>query len=181
MASKYVNKRNLEVRKLSALYEVEVGEDMNPVIVKFMTENKDSPYYHPEEKYTMHIELVHNRGFYPLNPPNITFLDKIFHPNISTKGSICMTTLTDPSTWTPANTLEAVVISIISLLDDPNPNSALNGEARGDLKDPKYIEKIKNNTKFYKDMEGMPKLKTTPFVPPVIVKKDVASSSKAPE
>ena len=64
---------------------------------------------------------------YPIKPPRITFETPIYHPNISTKGSICLDLLQDK--WSPSLSLSKILLSISSLLDDPNPNDPLNTEA----------------------------------------------------
>lgn len=64
---------------------------------------------------------------YPIKPPRITFDTPIYHPNISTKGSICLDLLQDK--WSPSLSLSKILLSISSLLDDPNPNDPLNTEA----------------------------------------------------
>jgi ubiquitin-conjugating enzyme E2 D/E len=44
---------------------------------------------------------------------------QVFHPNISQDGTICVDIL-GPQ-WTPALTIENLLLSICSLLPDPNP------------------------------------------------------------
>ncbi len=60
---------------------------------------------------------------YPFKPPVIKFLNKMYHPNISTIGAICLDILKDQ--WSPALSIFKVLLSISSLLMDPNPNDPL--------------------------------------------------------
>ena len=62
---------------------------------------------------------------YPVKPPQVTFTTKVFHPNISSvSGEICMDILKAPY-WTEELTLDAVVISVLSLLTDANADDPL--------------------------------------------------------
>jgi ubiquitin-conjugating enzyme E2 D/E len=66
---------------------------------------------------------------YPFEPPKVTFRTPIFHPNVSTNGAICADILKPNGAWSPLMTVESLLVSIQSLLDDPNPSDPLNTEA----------------------------------------------------
>mmetsp|Transcript_33424 Transcript_33424/g.38391 ORF Transcript_33424/g.38391 Transcript_33424/m.38391 type:complete len:98 (-) Transcript_33424:26-319(-) len=63
----------------------------------------------------------------PFLPPKISFLTKIFHPNISEEGEISVDFLSH--NWSPALTMPKVLFSLQSLLSDPNPEDPLNQDA----------------------------------------------------
>ena len=65
---------------------------------------------------------------YPLAPPTIEFVTKIFHPNVHFKtGEICLDIL--KKEWSPAWGIQASCRAILALLSDPDASSPLNCDA----------------------------------------------------
>lgn len=79
---------------------------------------EDSPY-----QGGVFLLSIHFPPDYPFKPPKITFTTKIYHPNINANGAICLDILKNQ--WSPALTVSKVLLSISSLLDDPNPDDPL--------------------------------------------------------
>lgn len=76
---------------------------------------------------------------FPNEPPSITFLNPMMHPNIFRDGKICISSLQVPppgasaqeasANWTPVLGIHGALQSVVSLLSDPNPNDPANAEA----------------------------------------------------
>mmetsp|Transcript_8757 Transcript_8757/g.26034 ORF Transcript_8757/g.26034 Transcript_8757/m.26034 type:complete len:159 (+) Transcript_8757:71-547(+) len=63
---------------------------------------------------------------YPMAPPKVRFLTKMYHPNIDKIGRICLDILKDK--WSPALQIRTVLLSIQALLSAPNPDDPLDNE-----------------------------------------------------
>ena len=79
-------------------------------------------------KYELDIKIgIH----YPMKAPIVRFVGpKIYHPNVNTSGDICLDIL--KTEWAPTLSLAKMMLSICSLLNEPNPSSPLNTTAAND-------------------------------------------------
>ncbi|KAF5660603.1 ubiquitin-conjugating enzyme E2 [Fusarium circinatum] len=82
------------------------------------TSQSDSPY-----SGGVFFLAIHFPTDYPFKPPKVNFTTRIYHPNINSNGSICLDILRDQ--WSPALTISKVLLSICSMLTDPNPDDPL--------------------------------------------------------
>jgi len=77
---------------------------------------------------------------YPHQPPKLKFETPIFHPNVYPNGEVCISILHPPEEdqygyesaaerWSPVQTPETILLSVISMLSGPNDESPANIEA----------------------------------------------------
>lgn len=84
---------------------------------------------------------------YPMSPPKMQFKTKMWHPNIHDNGDVCISILHDPGTdplnsqetaeerWRPILGAESILVSVISMLNDPNIESPANLDASLQFRD----------------------------------------------
>jgi len=104
----------------------------------------DSPYQGGVFFLTIHFPTD-----YPFKPPKVAFTTRIYHPNINSNGSICLDVL--KSQWSPALTISKLLLSVCSLLCDPNPDDPLVPEIAKIFKTdrPRYNQLAKEWTNKY--------------------------------
>lgn len=87
----------------------------------------DSPYH--GGIFNMTVDFPTD---YPFKPPRVMFTTKIYHPNINKDGFICLDIL--KTNWSPALTISKVLLSVLSMLTDPNPDDPLVPEIANEYK-----------------------------------------------
>eukprot|EP01105_Mastigella_eilhardi_P014355 TRINITY_DN3271_c0_g1_i2.p1 TRINITY_DN3271_c0_g1~~TRINITY_DN3271_c0_g1_i2.p1 ORF type:complete len:214 (-),score=47.96 TRINITY_DN3271_c0_g1_i2:89-637(-) len=77
---------------------------------------------------------------YPMQPPKMKFTTPMWHPNIFPSGEVCISILHPPGEdprhyesaverWTPVQSIEKILVSVISMLAEPNCESPANLDA----------------------------------------------------
>lgn len=77
---------------------------------------------------------------YPLSPPKMQFTCEMFHPNVYPDGRVCISILHAPGEdplgyesiserWSPVQSVEKVLLSVVSMLAEPNDESGANVDA----------------------------------------------------
>uniref|UniRef100_A0A3P9J7W7 E2 ubiquitin-conjugating enzyme n=1 Tax=Oryzias latipes TaxID=8090 RepID=A0A3P9J7W7_ORYLA len=106
---------------------------------------------------------------YPYSPPAFRFLTKMWHPNIYENGDVCISILHPPvddpqsgelpsERWNPTQNVRTILLSVISLLNEPNTFSPANVDASvmyrkwrdSKGKDREYIEIIRKQVQVTK-------------------------------
>lgn len=80
--------------------------------------------YYKNGKFRFSVGVTDN---FPMEPPKIKCLQKIYHPNIDLEGNICLNILRED--WSPVLNLNLVIIGLNFLLLEPNSNDPLNKQA----------------------------------------------------
>ncbi|CAD5208953.1 unnamed protein product [Bursaphelenchus xylophilus] len=107
---------------------------------------------------------------YPYSPPSIRFLSKVWHPNVYENGELCISILHPPvddpqsgeqacERWNPTQSVRTVLLSVISLLNEPNTSSPANVDAsvmyrkwkESNGKEDEYVKIIKKQIELSKE------------------------------
>ncbi|NXD16214.1 UBE2C enzyme, partial [Nothocercus nigrocapillus] len=77
-----------------------------------------------ELRYKLSLEFPSG---YPYTAPTVRFLTPCYHPNVDAQGNICLDILKDK--WSALYDVRTILLSIQSLLAEPNIESPLNTHA----------------------------------------------------
>lgn len=83
---------------------------------------------------------------YPNSPPKVKFVSEMWHPNVYQDGRVCISILHSPGDdphgyedaserWSPVQTVETIMLSIISMLSSPNDESPANLDAAKEFRE----------------------------------------------
>ena len=113
--------REWELLKKSPVNYVTAGPENDTNLTKWVA-TLVGPSETPYEGGVFQLEIYFPDD-YPYKPPKIIFKTPIYHPNITPNGSICLDIL--KTNWSPALNITKVLLSLCSLLSDPNPDDPL--------------------------------------------------------
>ncbi|KAM4763018.1 ubiquitin-conjugating enzyme E2 C [Corvus cornix cornix] len=80
----------------------------------------------PYEELRYKLSLEFPSG-YPYTAPTVRFLTPCYHPNVDTQGNICLDILKEK--WSALYDVRTILLSVQSLLAEPNIESPLNTHA----------------------------------------------------
>lgn len=116
----------------------------------YITGPEGTPY--EGGRFEMQIDIPQD---YPHKPPSVKFITKIYHPNVSPQsGYICLDIL--KHMWSPALSISKVLLSVSSLMSEPNPSDPLHGDA-GNLMRSNPVEFAKRAQEWVKTYALPPK------------------------
>ncbi|KAI8913551.1 ubiquitin-conjugating enzyme/RWD-like protein [Gorgonomyces haynaldii] len=97
---------------------------------------------------------------YPLMPPSMKFTCPMWHPNIYPDGRVCISILHPPGDdplqyehaserWSPVQSVEKILLSVVSMLAEPNVESGAHVEASKMWRDDReqFVQTVKETVK----------------------------------
>jgi ubiquitin-protein ligase len=117
-------------------YSIELPDMKNFLVWNIMVfgADPDSPFYGGIFKGTLKFPQE-----YPNKPPEFKFLTNIFHPNIYVDGKPCISILREGTDewgyehiserWNPSHSVNTIIMSVASMLSNPNFESPANIDA----------------------------------------------------
>ncbi|KAF6068747.1 Ubiquitin-conjugating enzyme family protein [Candida albicans] len=126
--------RSTAQKRLLKEYQ-QLSRDPPPGIIAGPVRPSDTPY----ENGVFPAVLTFPKD-YPLSPPTLKFDPPLLHPNIYADGTVCISILHPPGEdpnqyerpeerWSPVQSIEKILLSVMSMLAEPNPESGANIDA----------------------------------------------------
>lgn len=101
-----------------------------------LKEEPITPYNHTVTRFSLEFPES-----YPIDPPKLKCLNRIYHPNISYSGSVCLPLVRED--WQPTTSLDQIIYGLIFILSYPNADDALEPQIGDQMKaDLKLFSKI---------------------------------------
>jgi ubiquitin-protein ligase len=107
-------------KNLESGVELEYSDDL-----KIFTFHLQGPSDSMYEKYIYDVK-VDIPDDYPFSPPVVTFISPIFHPNVNSKGDVCLNIL---GMWDIKYSINDIIVEIKNLLREPNISNPLSARA----------------------------------------------------
>lgn len=137
---------NIELEQINSnsIDNIKLIETNNNKWIFIIEGPSETPY--EKGKFKLSVEFPKD---YPYSAPTILFLTRIYHPNINSLGQICLDILKNQ--WSPILTINKVLISICSLLSEPNPDDPLEIDIAKVMKEnyDEYKKKVKEYIEKY--------------------------------
>lgn len=99
-----------------------ISIDVDKENMRYLKVALEGPSGSPYAGGVFYLELYLTNE-YPMQPPKVRYLTKIYHPNIDKIGRICLDILKDK--WTPALQIRSVLLSLQVLMGNPNVDDPL--------------------------------------------------------
>jgi len=141
-----------EVNKGSEMFSAGFKDDDNPYVWDVTI---FGPPNTPYESGLFKAEMIFPLD-YPNMPPKMSFISDLWHPNIYPDGRVCISILHPPGEdafgyestserWRPIHTAESILLSVISMLADPNSDSPANIDAAKQFREEKaeFMKRVK--------------------------------------
>ena len=96
--------------------------DLKIFELMFDLSKEDSLWRGGKYKFTVTVDSE-----YPHKPPKVHCDTPVYHPNIDTEGNVCLNILR--ADWSAVLGVTPVILGLLFLFIDPNPNDPLNKDA----------------------------------------------------
>ena len=111
-----------EISRLNKNPPPGISIDVKEDDMRYVKVALEGPSGSPYEGGIFYLEMYLGEQ-YPMQPPKVRYLTKIYHPNIDKIGRICLDILKDK--WTPALQIQSVLLSLQVLMGNPNVDDPL--------------------------------------------------------